>query len=79
MATKTPKDYRCLSCNAAPGSPCKRPSGHTIPGGDFHAGRKEMWRFFNSPGYGSSAKTLEEIDATEREASGATAGQEALF
>lgn len=45
----SPKDYRCLTCNAKPGEPCKRPSGHTIPFGDFHAGRKEMWSFFNAP------------------------------
>jgi DNA-directed RNA polymerase subunit RPC12/RpoP len=36
----SPKAYRCLTCNAKPGEPCKRPSGHTIPFGDFHAGRR---------------------------------------
>jgi hypothetical protein len=50
----SPKDYRCLTCNARPGEPCKRPSGHTIPFGGYHAGRKEMWSFFNSPGYGAA-------------------------
>lgn len=52
MAEKTLKDYRCLTCNAKPGELCKRPSGHTVPFGDYHAGRKEMWSFFNAPGAG---------------------------
>jgi hypothetical protein len=51
----SPKDYRCLTCNADRGEPCKRPSGHTIPYGDYHAGRKEMWSFFNTPIAGAGA------------------------
>lgn len=34
------KEVQCPHCAAQPGSPCKRPSGHTVFGGDFHAGRK---------------------------------------
>ncbi len=30
----------CPSCGAKAGSPCKRPSGHTIPYGDVHSARK---------------------------------------
>ncbi len=61
----SPKDYRCLTCNAQPGEPCKRPSGHTVPFGDFHAGRKEMWSFFNSPGAGAAADQESESRAHE--------------
>lgn len=39
---RTPKDYRCPTCNAQPGAPCKRPSGHTIPFGDFHMERRDL-------------------------------------
>lgn len=74
---KLPKDYRCPTCNAAPGEPCKRPSGHTIPFGDFHSGRKEMYSFFHGPGSaGVDSETIEEIDRADREV---RSGQEALF
>lgn len=45
----SPKDIRCLHCGAKPGSPCKRPSGHTIPFGGYHEGRKQMWAYLNGP------------------------------
>jgi len=36
---KSPKDVECPTCYAKPGSPCKRPSGHTVFGGGFHVPR----------------------------------------
>jgi hypothetical protein len=36
-----PKDIACPTCGAKPGHPCKRPSGYTVFGGDFHAPRKK--------------------------------------
>jgi hypothetical protein len=38
-AAVDPKQATCPQCGAKPGSPCKRPSGHPVFGGDFHAGR----------------------------------------
>lgn len=35
-----PRSYPCPSCGAKPGSPCKRPSGHTVFGGGYHAPRQ---------------------------------------
>lgn len=37
----SPKDRACPNCGAGPGSPCKRPSGHAVFGGGFHAARKK--------------------------------------
>lgn len=34
-----PRSVECSTCHAKPGSPCKRPSGHTVFGGGFHAPR----------------------------------------
>lgn len=34
--------FRCLHCGATPGAPCKRPSGHTVFGGDVHAERRNQ-------------------------------------
>jgi hypothetical protein len=75
--SKTPKDYWCLTCNAQRGQPCKRPSGYEIPFGDFHAGRKKVWSFFNSPGAGADPRSPEEIEADELRADAGS--QEALF
>jgi len=41
----TIKDVHCPLCKAHKGSPCKRPSGHTVFGGDFHKDRKERHAF----------------------------------
>lgn len=44
--TKHPAtEYRCLTCYAKPGQPCRRPSGHNIPFGEVHASRKKMLDF----------------------------------
>lgn len=40
--SKTPKDVPCPTCKAQPGSPCRRPSGHTVPFGDYHAARRDI-------------------------------------
>lgn len=32
----------CPNCLAPIGSPCKRPSGYTIPGGGVHAERRDL-------------------------------------
>lgn len=63
----SPKDIRCLHCGAKPGSPCKRPSGHNVFGGDFHEGRKEMWSYLN----GQAPETAETAEPAK--------AQEALF
>lgn len=34
-----PRDVACPLCGAKIGSPCMRPSGYTVFGGGFHAGR----------------------------------------
>lgn len=34
---RTPKDVPCPTCRAKSGSPCRRPSGHVVFGGGFHA------------------------------------------
>lgn len=36
--------HACPTCRAKPGSPCKRPSGHTVFGGDVHAARRDLAR-----------------------------------
>lgn len=38
---RSPRDFECPHCKAPAGSPCKRPSEHAIPFGDFHAARKK--------------------------------------
>ncbi|MDP9478974.1 MAG: hypothetical protein M3R38_25395 [Actinomycetota bacterium] len=37
---RSPRDVQCPHCKAPPGSPCKRPSEHTVFGGGFHVSRK---------------------------------------
>ena len=34
-----PKSLPCPTCRAKPGGPCRRPSGHNVFGGGFHAAR----------------------------------------
>lgn len=41
VGTFNPRSIACPSCFAKAGSPCRRPSGHNVFGGDFHAGRKK--------------------------------------
>lgn len=37
----SPKDdFECPTCDARPGSPCKRPSGRRVFGGGFHVARE---------------------------------------
>ncbi len=38
----SPRDFECPNCKAPAGSPCRRPSGHVVPFGDFHADRKRL-------------------------------------
>ena len=40
---ESPKDVNCPMCRAKKGTPCKRPSGHTVFGGDYHKERKERF------------------------------------
>jgi len=35
----SPRGVSCPKCDAAPGHPCKRPSGHSVFGGGFHVER----------------------------------------
>jgi hypothetical protein len=46
----SPRDVECPTCRAKEGSPCRRPSGHYVFGGGFHAPRIELYQ-----------KTLEDI------------------
>lgn len=43
MRPASPKDVSCPTCQAAPGSPCKRPSGHRVFGGAYHAPRERAF------------------------------------
>ena len=36
------REATCPTCGAKPGSPCKRPSGHTVFGGDVHSARRAL-------------------------------------
>lgn len=39
----SPKDLPCDTCKAPAGSPCRRPSGHAVFGGGFHAPRRKAY------------------------------------
>jgi hypothetical protein len=40
IAEPDPRAVQCPTCHAKPGSPCRRPSGHNVFGGDVHAERR---------------------------------------
>ena len=69
-----PTDYPCLLCHAAPGQPCKRPSDHTVPFGEVHAGRNQEYLFFHGSAVGLDDRGKTEIDVAE-----AARPQERLF
>ena len=50
----TPKVVWCPECKAKQDAPCKRPSGHTVFGGDFHKKRKDRFE--------KLSKTLKDTD-----------------
>jgi hypothetical protein len=43
-AIPDPRAVACPTCRAKVGSPCKRPSGHTVFGGGHHAPRIQLAR-----------------------------------
>lgn len=66
----SPKDLPCDTCKATAGSPCKRPSGHAVFGGGFHAPRRKAFeaarRAPTSPSLGPLFDHLDNPDAGNR-------------
>ena len=42
IARQPARAVACPTCGSPVGSPCKRPSGYTIPGGGVHAERRDL-------------------------------------
>lgn len=66
----SPKDLYCPTCRAMPGSPCKRPSGHAVFGGGFHAPRERTFKEAIDPGLaelGMGVATREQLEQMRRD------------
>lgn len=45
----SPRDFECETCGARPGSPCVRPSEHTVFASGFHAPRRAVAGLADGP------------------------------